>query len=206
MGTIRRFDINNLRYGYNLDRFVETGTLLGDGVDYALSSGFKNITTIEIEADLVQKAKEKYKNNPEVTVLHGNSFDVLKELIPTLTSNCLFWLDAHFPGADLNHKAYNSEPDMDVRLPLEKELDLIFEHRKNFTDVIIADDLWLYEDEELCEIGSFDAHMKRCGHNLTRNDVLSNKNLDFIRNKLGDKYELKKYYGDQGYIVLVPQY
>ena len=176
MGTIRRFDVLDIRTTYDINTFVETGTLHGDGVDFAVSSGFENIISIEIDHELSDLAKKKYVNHPNVNIVEGNSFEILLNLIPTLKNNCLFWLDAHFPGADVYKRAYDSEPNMDIRLPLEKELDIILEHRQNFTDVIIADDLWLYEDEDKCEIGKFDIHMEKCGHDITRERAVSGKN------------------------------
>jgi hypothetical protein len=205
MGTISRFDLKDIRESYNLNTFIETGTLYGEGVDYALQQGFSNIITIDIDPELVLLAKQKYKYNSNVTVLEGNSFDVLNDIIPTINHNCLFWLDAHFPGADLHKQAYNSVENLDIRMPLEKELEIIKKYRYSYDDVIISDDLWLYEDEDLIECGTLENHMKKCGINLTKEQIVCGKNLDFIRENMLDKFELRKYHMDQGYMVLFPK-
>ena len=55
MGAISRFNISQLKEKFNFSYFVETGTMNGDGVDYALQSGFDKIISIEIEDTLVKK-------------------------------------------------------------------------------------------------------------------------------------------------------
>lgn len=204
MGTIKRFDLSELKSISNITTFIETGTHLGDGVEYALQFGFDKIISIEIDEELVNLAKDKFKNHPSVTILQGNSFTVLETILPNITDNILFWLDAHFPGADLRKKSYNEEKDLDIRLPFERELKLIYETRKQCDDIIIADDLWLYEDENLTECGNLTEHFKRCNIPLTREDVVTGKNLDFIRETMSDKWVLTKYYQDQGYMLLTP--
>jgi len=204
MGTIKRFNLNDLIDTYDIHTFIETGTHMGDGVDYALECKFNRIISLDIDSELVANAQLKYKNIPKVTILEGNSFDVLEKILPDITESCIFWLDAHFPGADLHKKAYNSEKNMDIRLPMEKEIRLIYNTRKGYNDVIICDDLRLYEDEHLIEDVDLNTHFQRCGINLKKEDVVSGINLDFIRNEMNDKFTLHKYYNDQGYAVLLP--
>ena len=129
MGNINRFNLEDLITRHDLDIFVETGTLYGDGVDYALQFNFKKIISIEIDFMLFKNAKEKYKNNTRVDIIHGNSADILKNLVLTLNGNCLFWLDAHFPGADSHKLPYDYEKDIYIILPLEYEIRTIYNSR-----------------------------------------------------------------------------
>ena len=56
----------------------------------------------------------------------------------------LFWLDAHYPGADVGLAGYADEADASLRLPLREELEQIARHRAG-RDVILIDDLRIYE-------------------------------------------------------------
>ena len=104
MGAINRFDLNEIIEETGANYFVETGTLHGDGVDYALHFDFKKIFSIEIIPELAKKAKEKYTSHENVIIVEGNSSDVMGELIKKIDGNIIFWLDAHFPGCDSKHK------------------------------------------------------------------------------------------------------
>ena len=61
MGAISIFDLKDAQKYNETPYFVETGTLYGDGVKYAMKQGFKEIHSIEIEPTLYKKAKEKFK-------------------------------------------------------------------------------------------------------------------------------------------------
>jgi glycosyltransferase involved in cell wall biosynthesis len=101
-----------------LDVFVETGTYRGASVREALPY-FNEIHTIELSEELYEQAKAEFAEHPQVTVHHGRSEEVLKELAPKLKRRkALFWLDAHWsdePGA-----AGSGET-----CPLPKELEAI---------------------------------------------------------------------------------
>ena len=43
--------------------------------DYLLEKGFKDITVIDIASNLVEKLKSKWKNNPNIQILHGDFFE-----------------------------------------------------------------------------------------------------------------------------------
>lgn len=78
------------------DVFVETGTNTGFGTQLALECGFKKIVTIDIEKKYVDNAKEKFKNNPNVECLLGDSRDLLPNVISkNVGKRITFWLDGH---------------------------------------------------------------------------------------------------------------
>ena len=160
MGAINRFDLNEIIEETGASYFVETGTLHGDGVDYALHFDFKKIFSIEIIPELAKKAKEKYTSHENVIIVEGNSSDVMGELIKKIDGNIIFWLDAHFPGCDSKHKTYDEikQLDYDVNLPLEKEIDIISKRIGNYKDTIICDDLWVYDDVTSGGLVDFDTH------------------------------------------------
>jgi len=201
MGSIRSFDIAEIKQRTGISTFVETGTLYGDGVDYALSCGFDRVISIEIEPKLVVKAEQKYKDNNKVEIVHGDSSTVIPEITEFMEEPALFWLDAHFPGADAGICEYTAEQDYNRRLPLEAELKAI--HKRGKPDVIICDDLWIYEDGDY-ESGSFNDHCARHGQNMTREQICG-KNLDEICALFEPTHKIKKYYHQQGFIVFMPK-
>lgn len=208
MGDIRSFNLKQLRERCNLDVFIETGTLYGDGVQFAVEQGFKQVYSIEIMPNLVQRARQRFATVPQVQILEGNSSQVLREMLlqgqVEGLPNALFWLDAHFPGGDSNEKKYEDEKDVNVRAPLETEIEAIKRLRHQNEDVLIIDDLWLYEDGPF-EWGSFDQHQIRCNRKITRQELMSGKSADFIYNAFSETHRVKKLYHHQGYIVLIPK-
>ena len=127
MGTIRRFDLDEIKNKYDSKVFVETGTMFGDGVEYALGFGFDKIISIEIEPAIHETASNNYENNNKVEIILGDSSKVLPECLSAINGNAIFWLDAHFPGADAGISSYESckQMEYDTRVPLEAELTAI---------------------------------------------------------------------------------
>lgn len=205
MGDIRIFDIEQIKNKFKLDVFFETGTFRGDTVDF-YKNIFKKVFSVEIDQELADNAVERFKNCSNVEIYKGSSIAALEYLLPKITKtneNILFWLDAHFPGADAHKCDYDSEKNQDLRLPLEKELEIILKLRPNYKDVIIIDDMWLYEDGNY-EWGSFNNHMKSIGSNVTK-EKLGVKNSDFIYNLIKDKFLYIKEYKHQGYLIIYPK-
>ncbi len=119
--------------------FVETGTYLGGGIDYALSFPFKRMASCELLKNYYDLAKIKYNS---VELYHSNSIDFLKDILPTISKDdrIVFWLDAHYPGLYSDVKI----EDIDTIFPLERELEIIYGHRKDCKDLILCDDLRIY--------------------------------------------------------------
>ena len=81
----------------SVETAVETGTFKGDGT-IELSKRYKKVVTIELDKLLFQKGKKRLLPYLNIECINGNSSDVLKTILPTLTGTTLFWLDAHFSG------------------------------------------------------------------------------------------------------------
>ncbi|MHA1931937.1 MAG: hypothetical protein ACW96X_05315, partial [Promethearchaeota archaeon] len=79
-------------------------------------------------------------------ILLGNSPQVLLNLVPNLKGNTLWFLDAHFPGADFKKKKYKN--DSKIALPLEDELDVIKSLRDIQSDIFIIDDIRIYKKDK----------------------------------------------------------
>ncbi|HJW18504.1 MAG TPA: hypothetical protein VJ499_15350, partial [Flavisolibacter sp.] len=165
-----------------------------DGVAYALQSPFAKLFSVEVIPEIAIKAADRFTGNKKVCILEGDSVSILAQELPYLKGNCLFWLDAHFPGADAGMAAYNADADEDLRLPLERELEVISRLRSNYKDVLILDDLRIYEDGPFAN-GNVPA------------DALpgENRTIEFIYRYFGDTHEVMKCYLDEGYILLFPR-
>jgi hypothetical protein len=206
MGAINRFNLNELIEKYNLEYFFETGTLRGEGVEYALKSNFKKIFSVEIVVKTYNEAVEKFKDNKKVKIIHGDSSKIMDSIVSQLPGNTLFWLDAHFPGADIGITTYRSCLDIDynTRLPLEVELKAIATRVNKFKDVIIADDLWLFKDGTY-GAGTVDEHCSAHGHNVTKLELAEGKDLNFANKLFNKTHNLKEFLPDQGYLVIMPK-
>jgi len=105
---------------------IETGTYLGD-TTAACAPSFRRVYTIELDPALAERARQRFEGT-NVTVLEGDSAEVLRTLVPQVERPAVFWLDAHFCG---EHTA-NSP------LPLLEELEIIQRH--GAPDVVLIDD------------------------------------------------------------------
>ncbi len=194
MGFINQFNLDRIVREFDIHYFFETGTWKGDAVAHALQFPFEKIISAEIIPAIADEAKLRFQRESRVTIVKASSADALFAELPAINGNCLFWLDAHFPGADAGLDSYDSVKDEDIRLPLEKELIIIHELRKNYQDILIIDDLRVYEEGPY-ENGSAPADT------LPRN----NRDMDFI-NRLFDKTHISmRTYRNEGYLLLFPR-
>ena len=200
MGTIRAFDLKEYISKYNLKNFIETGTYYGDGVAYAAQFPFEQIISFEIEPTLFNHCETRFEDDERVEIILGDSSTKLEEILATneLSDNSLFFLDAHFPGADANLAEYNAEKQDDKRLPLKNELIAISKRKNN--DVIIIDDLRLFED--CANIKSVDQHLKDIGKGHISVQELVHFDLFGIIAVFLPEYRLTRVYRDEGYLIL----
>ena len=194
MGTIRRFDLARIIKEYKTQNFFETGTFRGDGVCYALEFPFKRITSVEIIPEIATEAKARFAGASHVKIIEADSVNALKNELSKNKANCVFWLDAHYPGADAGITGYDAENIEEMRLPLVKELETIKALRKNGKDVLILDDLRIYEDGSY-ENGNVPADA------LPKVD----RNIDFAYRYFQKTHIILKCYLDEGYILLFPK-
>jgi hypothetical protein len=137
-----------IEYGrrHGTPTLVETGTYQGTTVA-ACVPHFERLYTIELDRTLYEAARDRFKNEPTVTVIHGDSYAELSRVASRLQEPAIFWLDAHYcagPTAKGPH-----DP------PLLWELRAIVERGK--PDVILIDDA----HHMGVEPGWFDQWMRR---------------------------------------------
>jgi len=186
--------LNRIIREYRTSDFFETGTFRGDGVEYALKFPFRHIASVEIVPEIADEAKMKFASNSNVKIMTADSVTALQTELPVVKTNCVFWLDAHFPGADAGITGYDSENVEEVRLPLAKELETISVLRQKFRDVIIVDDLRIYED------GPYK-------NGNVPEDALPkiSRNISFIYEYFDRTHIVLKCYLDEGYVLLLPK-
>jgi hypothetical protein len=84
---------------YRLETLVETGTYLGDMI-YALRHRFKTIISIELSTELCERAQQRLREFPHVSIIQGDSSRVLPEILEDLKVPTLFWLDGHYSAGN----------------------------------------------------------------------------------------------------------
>ena len=136
----------NVFKNYKNKFFVETGCFTGDGIQFAIESGFEKIYSIELSDKYFNICKERFKDNRNVTMIKGDSalilFDVIKELNDSIT----FWLDGHFCYGDTAYGLYSA--------PLIQELEQISKHAIK-THTILVDDMRVWKKENVGDYGFY---------------------------------------------------
>ena len=82
---------------FELDTFIETGTSDGEIVRW-LSPVCKRVYSIELAEDFYHNAVRRTLDLVNVTLIYGNSGEVLQWLMPYIEKPSFLWLDAHFNG------------------------------------------------------------------------------------------------------------
>jgi hypothetical protein len=200
MGAVYHFNILELIEKYDLKNYIETGTGDGDCLEFALRHSFNNFYSIEIYKEVYDKARKKFDSiskvyNRECNILLGNSYEVLPGVLSAIEGegNTLFFLDAHFPGADFGYQKYGDEKDADIRIPLKREMETITLNRDVSHDVIIVDDLRVYEDGPFTD------------GNWPLRKSLGGDGIDFIESLFGETHDVQRDYRHQGFVVLLPR-
>ncbi len=124
---------------FRLPVFVETGTYRGDMVE-AVKRDFARVYSIELGVELHRLARERFAADPNVTILQGDSGEVLRGLLPGIDRPALFWLDGHFSEGDTARGA--------LITPILSELDHILAHPLARRHVILVDDARLFNGED----------------------------------------------------------
>ena len=194
MGQLNEaIQVKNVLDFYNIDNFVETGTGAAEVVRSISSiKSDLNIHTIEIIEEIFNKNKISNSYLTNVNWHLGQSSEVMPEILPQLEGNTLFWLDAHFPGADFGLASYGDEEDLEKRLPLRSELEIIVEGRDVSNDVFVIDDLRVYED------GPFETG------NWAERNLYGGDGIAFIEDLFEDTHFVVRSYNKQGFVILLP--
>ncbi len=195
MGTLRKWELKD--NGCNI--FFETGTGTAASLEHALNNGkFDKLYSVEINTETAEKAKKKFNKNNKVTILNSDSISALKLILPKLNNDdkLFFFLDAHFPGEVSSHfDGYDKENFDHISLPLEEELKLIKSIRPETDDIIVVDDLRIYEDADY-ESGNLPSDFQDLPEKI--------RNIDFAQNIFNTRIIQKLLFGE-GYLLITPK-
>lgn len=215
MGDLKRFDLGKIAYICNTRFFVETGTFEGDTTQYAYDHieyddmgrnrvHIAKFWTIEYDTAYATKAVERFKDLPRIEVVHTDSITGLEYIKGKCNGNTIFWLDAHFVGSDGGHNSYDCDENLKSRLPLEWELKILEQRIPSYRDVIIIDDVRIYEDGPF-ERGTFDQAMEQQGSTVKRTDISPYNSIDPLLKPFAKTHLIYKLYDHQGYVILLPK-
>ena len=206
MGLLREHKLTEYIDRYNLKYYFETGTGKAECLEYALRYPFEEYWTVDIDEDLIEESFNKFKNmSKNINLLIGKSTEILDEYVPQIPkeSPTLFYLDAHFPGADFQKCTYEEsirEHKKDA-FPLEEEVDVILEKRDISKDVFIIDDLVLYEE------GDFECLKVGCvwEYGWLQEELDLKTDSKFLYEKFEKTHDFKKDLRSQGYLIITPK-
>ncbi len=134
-GELKQLIVKELGRRYALRTLVETGTYKGAMISAGLRD-FDRIISIELQPDLAAAAQARFAAIPTVTILQGDSGELIARVLADLREPALFWLDAHYSGGQT--AAGNLIP------PIIPELEAIFRHPVA-GHVILIDDARLFD-------------------------------------------------------------
>lgn len=179
------------------DVFIETGCGWGGSLDFASQFPFKKLFSVELVEEAYQKCRERFVGQEDRVSIHNAESGIfLNSILPGLSeSKIVFWLDAHWPGLDC-HLAHRDRMNEPIALPLRRELRAIFTWRKDAGDIILIDDLRIYEN------GKFQSG------NLqpTQVPILpQDRNPKFIESFFQETHEITRFSQDDGYVALIPR-
>lgn len=104
--------------------FVETGSQKGDGIQFALDSGYSEIYSVDTDVECARECRRRFLGDWRVEIYHGDSVEFLRDLVQILPNPCVFWLDAH----------------PDYSSPILQELQMMVEHAVCDEHTILIDD------------------------------------------------------------------
>ncbi len=178
-------DLDQLIARYGCRAFVETGTGSGKGIEAAAGSSFDQIFSIEAAHKPALDAGLRFAKNHKVTVIHAKAERGLKEVLVELAPSTptLFRLDAQWQGAAT------------APMPAERSLRLLAQCRDLSRDVVLIDDLRLYED------GNFEKGP--CPPD--RLPAPEQRHLRFVEEILGKTHRFERSYQQTGHLCACPK-
>lgn len=172
---------------------------MGVGVGHALGFPFDTISSIEVEWILFLQGQTHFSKHPDdrVRLYNGESLDVLPKILALIPDDepVMFWLDAHFPGADFRIRNPSDEWRDSVRLPLETELSVIKANRPLGQDVILCDDARIYIDGPFSSGNIPDEYRPVCPRA---------RDLEFVHRMFLETHEIEVTFEAEGFITMLP--
>lgn len=125
--------IRNLARKHGIRILVETGTHHGDMVE-SMRRHFERVYSIELSPHYASRARARFVRAGNVSLVEGDSGEKIGEVLTRLSAPALFWLDAHFSGANTARAATDT--------PVVQELRTILADPREH--IIVIDDAHLF--------------------------------------------------------------
>lgn len=195
MGTLRKYDLS--KCGCTV--FFETGTGTGASLLHACENGrFSQLYSVEIHSGTAELARQNFARFGNVNIINADSETAFREYLGRIDRNSrvLFFLDAHFPGeVAKDFTGYTDGTPLHLKLPLERELELLKQMRPDCDDIIVVDDLRIYED------GPYEH-----GNMPQADQILSpaERHIEFIA-RIFPERNIERDFRDEGYVLITPR-
>jgi hypothetical protein len=206
MGQLTAFDLQPLIKKHNLKVYFETGTGIGVSLRHALQYNFEKFYSVDIDKDLINNLLHLQNENKNLVLVGGYSKDALKQILPKIpeSTSILFFLDAHFPGADFHKISYEESIRKFKKdaFPLEEEISLIKEMRGLAKDVFVIDDYMLYDKE-----GDYDSIKEGVvwEYEWLQKELGLETDSSFLYKTFSATHTLQKDLRHQGYLLITPK-
>jgi hypothetical protein len=187
MGKLHHFELKGLLDTYQCRVYLETRTGNGDNLRHAASFGFERLFSAETVMEELNQARVRLANVPRVQLLYATTGDVLKAVVPLVPAQLpiLFWLGGHEPDGAAAAPS-----------PLESLMTQLRQLRPRSRDVILVDNLRLYEDGPYADGAVPVAEQKLAFYD---------RNIDFVFRQFRHTHTIARDHADDGYLVLTPR-
>ena len=149
MAALRDFNIGRLKADFGLRYLVELGTGDGDGVEFVKDLGFEHVHSVESQHKPALKVALRHSQRQDITIIHARTSRGLLEALEEIPADAptLFWIDSCYSGCDTRQLFDVPERTGGVPLRIERDLRQILAARSQGADIIMMDDLFLYDDD-----------------------------------------------------------
>lgn len=130
---------------YKPEYFIETGTFMGDTVEF-VKPKLQKIFSIELSEELANNAKDRFVNDRNIKIIQGDSSIELKTLIQQLKGSALFWLDGHYSSEFFIKDKFIRTAKGEINTPIVKELEIILS--SSLMPIILIDDARLFNGKD----------------------------------------------------------
>ena len=101
---------------FDLTTLVETGTYIGDMVE-AQRQRFRKVISIELSPELCLAAQERFAPARNVTILQGDSGELIESVVERIGGPAIFWLDGHYSEGNTARGS--------LETPVRRELEVV---------------------------------------------------------------------------------
>jgi hypothetical protein len=116
--------------------FVETGTFYGDTIAF-MRPQFDELHSIELDAKLHAKARERFAGDAAIHLWQGDSGDLMVRVLAAICKPAMFWLDGHYSGEGTARGVEDT--------PIYHELEHLSQHPLRDQHLVVIDDARLFD-------------------------------------------------------------